>query len=1354
MPQSLTASPAFRTAALAFGAAAGLVVATAMGGEQPLAPWVYEAGGRPILMAPPAALIGLLLAAALVLNNWPRPGSGSRRLGTAFLACAATLNGLAILGLLFGTHPTLGRLFSRFGLDFARISPLTMAAHLGAVAALALGSAGSNWPRRQASALASLVPMGIGAEVALSYLAKAPLLYGTLAVPMALGSALSCWLLGLGLLLSSGQDTWPMALFLHQASDRQPRSLNWLLRRPLAAFVAVALLILGAGSGYRRLQTARARSASQAELAAIADQKVEQIARWHRERMLDARQILSGTLTQNQFRAFLAHTPQAPATAELLGWMRDLAATGYGDLTLFDAQGRPRLATGPGRLCPVDAAHLQGALRARDVTVLDLHAGCDGAQLSLWVPIGIRSQGPAEGVLLLQVNAEAFLFPMIRSWPTLSGTAETLLVRREGDRVLYLNGQRHGLAQPLAASLAIEGHDDNPAVVAVTRGAGFATGRDYRNVTVVAALRQVPGTSWWMVAKVDENEIFEPLRVRNGLTVTALISLVLLTALLLGVVLRNHDNRQILAQLAMERERKTLAERFQQIMLQANDVIMLMDTGGRILEANARAVETYGFPLAELVGMNIQDLRDPGTLQALPANLAEATQGTLTRMDTFHRHRDGTAFPVEVSARAVTFNGTTFLLSFIRDITERQHHARVLQRQSQLYAALSQVNQAIIWCTSREDLFLKVCQVLVDFGRFKMAWIGRHDPASHTIVPLCHYGMARDYFTDLEVHTEDSPLGQGPVGTALRKNRPCVFNDFLDAPETGPWHASALRAGFQSAAAFPFALEGEPLFALAVYADERDFFGEDEMALLVEAAMELTFALGHLAQDERRTRTEEALRQNELRLKALTESAPDIILTLDAQGRIQYMNRILDGHTWSESLGSDWLSWIPGPHQALAKASLQAALATGLNQEFESTGAGARDEIRWYRTRLTPIQGAMASQPGEAVVAFATDITETRLAEAEQVQLAAQLAQAQKLESLGSLAGGVAHDMNNVLGAILSLASAHREQLPAEAPMAASLDTIVNACLRGRGVVKSLLHFAHKDLEQVGPIDLNGLVEDMVQLLSYTTLKRINLVMELQENLGTLLGDAGTLSNTLMNLCVNAMDAMPGGGSLTLRTERQSGGPLVLTVKDSGSGMSRDVQAKAMEPFFTTKPQGKGTGLGLSMAYATMKAHGGTLGILSAPGQGTSILLSFPAERIAQDLPVPAQRIAAAMPPGGPWRILLVDDDELIRASVAPMLQILGHKVFTAPGGQEALVQMEQGLEVDLVILDMNMPDLDGAKTLALLLAEHPNQAVLLATGYSDQDTKALQAGRPRVGCIQKPFSLEEIQAKFSELMG
>jgi signal transduction histidine kinase len=365
----------------------------------------------------------------------------------------------------------------------------------------------------------------------------------------------------------------------------------------------------------------------------------------------------------------------------------------------------------------------------------------------------------------------------------------------------------------------------------------------------------------------------------------------------------------------------------------------------------------------------------------------------------------------------------------------------------------------------------------------------------------------------------------------------------------------------------------------------------------------------------------------------------------------------------------------------------------------------------------------------------------------ERRRLEVQLFQSQRLESLGNLAGGVAHDINNVLAAILSLASINREGLQGGF-LAQSLDTIATACLRGREVVKSLLYFARKDMVSFGPLDLNALAEEIVHLLDATTLKRVRITTELQESLGRLEGDEAALSHALMNLCVNALDAMPGGGTLLIRTRRLEDGGIELRVRDSGEGMPPEVLKQAIDPFFTTKPVGKGTGLGLAMVYGTMKAHGGTLEIASEVGEGTEVTLRFPPP--AQAAPAQPDRPAALVPSPVPARrrILLVDDDELIRMSIPPMLEVLGHQVATAEGGQEALDQLGAGLEVDLVILDMRMPGMSGAETLPGLLALRPGMKVILATGHSDQDLQPLMAGRPNITCIRKPFTLEEIRER------
>ena len=390
------------------------------------------------------------------------------------------------------------------------------------------------------------------------------------------------------------------------------------------------------------------------------------------------------------------------------------------------------------------------------------------------------------------------------------------------------------------------------------------------------------------------------------------------------------------------------------------------------------------------------------------------------------------------------------------------------------------------------------------------------------------------------------------------------------------------------------------------------------------------------------------------------------------------------------------------------------------------------------------------------IIGINRDRTAEVEAEAERRRLQTELQHAEKMESIGSLAGGVAHDLNNVLAAILGMASVLRTRCAGDDPAIRPLDIITSACTRGREVVKSLLYFARKDLEATGPVDLNLMVREMVQLLSYTTLSRIDTRLELQESLGLIEGDAGALGHALINLCVNAVDAMPRGGTLTLRTRQRPGQAIELSIRDTGEGMDPEVLRRAIEPFYTTKPQGKGTGLGLAMVYGTVKAHRGTLEITSRPGHGTKVRLGFPPMPHAEASgPVDA---AGPAPDGasGSLRILLVDDDELIRQSVGPMLETLGHRVASVASGLEAVAHLERGRAVqdpDLVILDMNMPGLNGAQTLPRLLALRPGLPVLMATGYSDAAIAPLLNGRPNVASLRKPFSREEIRQKLAALM-
>ena len=339
--------------------------------------------------------------------------------------------------------------------------------------------------------------------------------------------------------------------------------------------------------------------------------------------------------------------------------------------------------------------------------------------------------------------------------------------------------------------------------------------------------------------------------------------------------------------------------------------------------------------------------------------------------------------------------------------------------------------------------------------------------------------------------------------------------------------------------------------------------------------------------------------------------------------------------------------------------------------------------------------------------------------------------------------------MNNVLTAILVMAEILRDRFQTDPAAARSLDTILQAGQRGRDLVKALTDFARKGLEAITSIDLNELLRKEVDLLRRTTLRKVQVVLDLDEGLPEVQGAASDLWSAIMNLSVNALDAMPDGGILTFRSRRLRNGWVEMAVADSGQGMTPEVLAKAMEPFFTTKPKGKGTGLGLSRVYGTVKAHGGTVELRSQPGRGTTVVLRLPAHEGTSSA---GSAEAAEAQSAQALRILLVDDEQIILETISSALGALGHDVEAVASGEAALCRLEADGAFSAVILDQNMPGFTGIQTVRRLRVGHPELPVILSTGFLDPSTEAALNDLPAVWILRKPYHTRDLQRMLSSI--
>ena len=376
-----------------------------------------------------------------------------------------------------------------------------------------------------------------------------------------------------------------------------------------------------------------------------------------------------------------------------------------------------------------------------------------------------------------------------------------------------------------------------------------------------------------------------------------------------------------------------------------------------------------------------------------------------------------------------------------------------------------------------------------------------------------------------------------------------------------------------------------------------------------------------------------------------------------------------------------------------------------------------------------------------------------------------QVRQSQKLEAIGTLAGGVAHDMNNVLAGIMSLAGTiEMELFETGRPVnPEDLRDIVDACRRGRDLTTSLLSFARKGDLTRKPMSLSNAVKGMEKLVARVAPKDVHLVVDMSDDLAQIEGDPSQIRNVIMNLCINAIDAMDGTGHLTVRGQNfqvgeefgvlEPGRYVRLEFSDDGAGMAPETLERAFDPFFTTKADGKGTGLGLSRAYGTIKEHGGNIEMASVPGGGTTVVVTFP----AVDLPrQDFSDLSSAPPPRtAPGRtLLLVDDEQMIRSAGERLLERLGFHVFSAEDGVAGLEVLDRlDAKIDAVVLDMIMPRMSGEEMFFQLRQRNPDLPVLICSGYSANEAAQRLLKYPRVGFIPKPFSAGLIANELERIM-
>lgn len=786
-----------------------------------------------------------------------------------------------------------------------------------------------------------------------------------------------------------------------------------------------------------------------------------------------------------------------------------------------------------------------------------------------------------------------------------------------------------------------------------------------------------------------------------------------------------------------------------------------VDTQFRFVRWNAALAAIDGRAVHEYAGKSVPEIvphlwpsLEPLFKRVLAGEtiLNQRVSGVASAADAQLRHWLVSYYPVRIQEEIIGIS------VIVNDISESKRYEDALCVRNDLYAMLSRMNRAVSRCQSREELYRDVCTIAVETGRFKFAWIGIPEANRVKMVAAC--GNDGGYMDQLVITLdENDPRSYGPTGRAALTGESYVVNDFMASMMTSPWHEQAQQVGFAASAAFPLTERGKVVAVLTLYAAVRDFFTDDLVATLSEIRPSLSFALDRFVEEQDRIQAEEALRLRDRAMQALSQG---IVITDPRKfdNPIVYVSpsfELMTGYSAAEAIGKNCRFLQGEETDPAAIAQISNAIREQSSCTVELLNYRKDGSEFWNNLTISPV----FDQRGELthIIGVQTDVTERR-------RLEAQIRHAQKMEAVGQLAGGVAHDFNN----LLTIINGYSEMLlhttaPAD-PNRELLEEIRNAGERSAALTRQLLTFSRQQPLATQVLDLNQLVRGAERMLRRAAGENVQFTTKLQAGIAPVKADSGQLEQVLLNLTVNARDAMPDGGSLTIETREvdldeadtralpdvRPGAYVMLAVTDTGSGMTKEIQRRIFEPFFTTKAPGKGTGLGLAVTHGIIKQSNGSIEVCSHPAAGTTFKIYLP--RWEEMAPASKATPAAIHDLRGSHTILIVEDEEGVRTLVRFLLKDRGYNVLEASHGEEALRIARQQLDpIHLLLSDVVMPGMGGRSVAEQLIALHPQMHVLYMSGYADDAVVRQGISHHQVNFLQKPFALKDLVDKVHAIL-
>ncbi len=775
------------------------------------------------------------------------------------------------------------------------------------------------------------------------------------------------------------------------------------------------------------------------------------------------------------------------------------------------------------------------------------------------------------------------------------------------------------------------------------------------------------------------------------------------------------------------------------VLESAMDAIITVDHTQQVILFNTAAERMFGCSAVDAVGKPLDQFltQRPSSAQADVSTGAGPVRGVRV---------DGSEFPIEASFSQTTVRGEEVFTAIIRDTTERTRAEEAQVERARLAALAAEVGLALTRGASLREVLQRCSEATVRCLDVARARIWTLNEEAQTLELQASAGL----HSDLVDPDSRIPVGQSTIGRIAQASHRHLTNAVPGDPQVDDleW---AKREGMVAFAGYPLIVEDRVVGVFAFCT--RRALSEATLRALGSVADEIALLI-------ERKRIEEDLREREALFSSLANASPLGIVRADPTGRWTYANpkwSEISGLSLDATLGEGWTRVVhPEDAQALL-AAWSTCVGEGRPHESEFRVTRPDGGVRMVYLQAAPIGGS-----GGAILGYVGTVEDTT----QRKNLEEQFRQAQKMEGVGQLAGGVAHDFNNVLTAIIGYSEFMLGDLAPDDRHREDVTEIRTAAQRAAGLTRQLLAFSRQQVLQPTVLRVNEVVENVETMLRRLIGEDIELRTVLATAAGNVRADAGQLEQVIVNLVVNARDAMPTGGKLTIETTNAelsedyaarhqpliAGQYVMLAVSDTGVGINLENRSRIFEPFFTTKEKGKGSGLGLSTVYGIVKQSDGCIWVYSEPGQGTSFKIYLPRVDALVESPTPARELQRTLT--GTETVLLAEDDDQLRRLSRGLLGKLGYQVLEAANVEGALRQArEHQGPIHLLLTDVVMPGESG-RLLAQRLAEpRPETRVLYMSGYSDAAVIHHGVLDTGLNYLQKPFTPSALARRVREAL-